>query len=127
MKKIKIHENDEIITKGFLKSQFDIRDKRLDKRFDKTVIDIIDYIETRFVAYEDRLFGFEGKLSSLEEKMDHRFDRVMKTLDWLVGAFKKFDEEHTVLAGNYGEIKNQLTKHETRICYLEDRERKSNK
>ncbi len=40
----------------------------------------------------------EEKIDKLEEKMDTRFDRVMNTLDKVISYFKKFDEEHTVLA-----------------------------
>lgn len=44
---------------------------------------------------------------------------VTKTLDWLVGAFKKFDEEHTVFSEKSMKITAKLDNHESRIQTLE--------
>ncbi len=82
------------------KSYFTKELKRLDRRFDglKMYIDL-------------RLEPLNG-LGEFKES-------VLKTLDWLVGAFKKFDEEHTILAGRYGEINMKIENHESRIGLLE--------
>ena len=46
-------------------------------------------------------------------------DHVYKSLDWLVGAFKKFDEEHTVLSHKNVELSDTIENHESRIKTLE--------
>lgn len=59
-----------------------------------------------------RVDTIETRLQQLEEKLDSRFDTMMTNLDWLVGAFKKFDEEHTVFA-------HRLQDHDIRLEKLE--------
>lgn len=60
---------------------------RLDQKIDKRIDGVIKYIDYKLELVDE----FK------KEFVDFK-DRVMKTLDWLVGAFKKFDEEHTVMA-----------------------------
>lgn len=68
------------------------------------------------------------KIDTLEKKVDdfkEEFigfkDSVLKSLDWLVGAFKKFDEEHTVLSEQNKRTNGKLDNHEKRIFSLEQR------
>jgi len=43
----------------------------------------------------------------------HKFkDSTLKTLDWLVGAFKKFEEEYTVIGEQLVRINKRLDQHE---------------
>ena len=68
------------------------------------------------------------KIDSLEKKVDEfkeefvEFkDSVLKSLDWLVGAFKKFNDEHTILAEQNKRSNDKLNNHEKRIFSLEQR------
>ncbi|MBU1104313.1 hypothetical protein L6255_00970 [Candidatus Parcubacteria bacterium] len=57
----------------------------------------------------------EQKLSPFREDIRKIYD----TLDWLVGAFKKFDEEHTFHSSRIYGHEEQLENHEVRIGVLE--------
>ena len=46
-------------------------------------------------------------------------DHMYKTLDFLVGSYKKFDEEHSILTTRYSTIGKTIDNHETRISILE--------
>ncbi|MFA5770193.1 MAG: hypothetical protein WC894_01700 [Patescibacteria group bacterium] len=66
------------------------------------------------------------KIDSLDKKVDkfkEEFtgfkDSVLKSLDWLVGAFTKFEEEHTILTEQNGRANGKLDNHEARIEHLE--------
>ena len=97
MKKIK--QKDELVTKEYL-----------ELRLDKHTASIIKYIDHRLEPFEEmRKDYYEFK------------DSVLKSLDWLVGAFKKFNEEHTILMGTYTEVNTKLDNHKTRITVLENK------
>lgn len=81
----------------------------LDKRLDK----VIKYIDLRFEAVDEKL----KKLDTVDE----RLNRIMKQLDWLVGEYKKFDEEHMILTNKYTPLNEKLENHETRISSLEQK------
>lgn len=89
------------------KKHFDSKMKNVDRRFERLMYGI----NLRFDYMEERL----KKLDSVDE----RLDKIMNTLDWLVGRYKKFDEEHVILTGRYGKINEKLHSHETRITVLE--------
>jgi len=95
--------------------RFDLQYKYIDKRLnkqDKT-------ISKRFIAMQESIdFSLEPIMQEQEINKKFRFE-VMKTLDWLVGAFKRFDEEHSILAGNYSNVTDQLDDHGQRIDKLE--------
>lgn len=68
------------------------------------------------------------KINTLEKKVDffkEEFkefkDSVLKSLDWLVGAFTKFNEEHTVLSEQNKRTNIKLENHGKRIFTLEQR------
>jgi hypothetical protein len=46
-------------------------------------------------------------------------DHVNKTLDWLVGAYQKFDEEYLIMSTTHTEMNDVLDNHEKRISLLE--------
>lgn len=92
------------VTKEDLKNAFTDSESGLNKRIDR-VIDSIDY---KF-----------NKLDKLHKDFSEFKESITKRLDWLVGAFKKFDEEHTVLSHQNERATKQLENHETRIKILE--------
>ena len=73
-------------------------------------------------SYTEKLFMSLSKdlLEFKKEMVDFR-NRTDKALDWLVGAFKKFDEEHIILSARYSTINKIIDNHENRITSLEKR------
>lgn len=70
--------------------------------------------------------GFRYEINKLHKRIDgfqeefHEFkDSVLKTLDWLVGAFKDFKDELQILTSRYPDIHDRLDSHEVRITKLE--------
>lgn len=54
----------------------------------------------------------DKRFDTLEKSFNEKFNKMMDRLDWLVGAYKRFDEEHTVLS-------HKASDHEDRIGKLE--------
>ena|SRR3990167_1468027 len=71
----------------------------------------------KYVDYKtDRL---ENSILRLTKEFNEFKEQTAKSLDWLVGAFKKFDEEHSILTARYSTIGKTIDNHETRITTLE--------
>ena len=86
-------KTDQLVTKSYVDKHIAVLIKHLDARFAPLEAMAKDYYEFK--------------------------DQVLKTLDWLVGAFKKFDEEHTVLTDSHSNIQQKVDTHEKRITLLE--------
>ena len=88
--------------------------KKLEKTFATK-----EYVDKRF----DRLFLYlDNRFEPLEEMkkdFDKFKDKVFISLDWLINAFKKFDDEHTVLSEQSERTNHKLENHEKRIGNLE--------
>mgnify|MGYP001619617854 CR=1 FL=1 len=70
--------------------------------------------------YTEKLFlSLVQSVDNLSKELSEFKERTNKTLDWLVGAFKKFDEEHTILTLRYSTIGKTIDNHEIRITTLE--------
>lgn len=94
MKKANKTAKDELVTKSYF-------DQTLDRRFKEHSEGITERI-IRYIDY--RLEPLE-----LMAKDYAQFkDKVLTSLDWLVGAFKKFEDEHTLLTERYIEINKRL-------------------
>ena len=89
-----------------------ISNQYLDKKLEQLAKQMLEYVDIRFKTVEERL-----------DAIDIRHDKILTTLDWLVGAFKKFDEEHTVLTGRYADVRETLDDHESRIAVMEKKAR----
>lgn len=77
--------------------------------------------ENRLIKYIDfKTDRLENSILSLSKELTEFKEQTARTLDWLVGAFKKFDEEHMILSSNYTTINKTLDNHETRITNLEN-------
>ena len=95
--------------------KFKDQDRKMDRRFTQQDT----HINKRFNAIQEAIdFKLDPILKEQEENKKFR-TQVMQTLDWLVGAFKKFEDEHSVLSGKYSDIHNRLDNHEERINTLE--------
>ncbi|MEK7495554.1 MAG: hypothetical protein AAB788_02525 [Patescibacteria group bacterium] len=104
-------------------------------------------LEKTFVTKKD-LLGFATKkdLNETESRLNTRIDRMTKyvnfelepvddfkkefkdfkdkifdKLDWLIGKYNKFEEEHTVLTEQNKRSNSKLDNHEKRIFSLEQR------
>lgn len=101
---------DELVTKIYLDKRFIEFEKKMDKKFQLNT--------NRILAYVDH--EIEPLKKMAEEFYEFR-NSVYDRLDWLVGAFKKFNEEHTTLTEQYSRVDEQLTNHESRLQVLEKR------
>lgn len=71
----------------------------------------------RYLEYKIEVDKAEAK--KFREEFVKFKNYVYDKLDWLVGAFQKFNEEHTILSGKYSEVNEKLDNHENRISVLE--------
>lgn len=96
-------------------------------RAKKTVNNLVteDYLSKKLKSTENflnfRINTLQEDLENFKKQFNDFKDKVLTNLDWLVGAFKKFDEEHTVMSHRNREISGKLENHETRIQSLEKR------
>lgn len=128
---------DELVTRGYLDGRFDEFARSIDKRFDQVdnrITQVEERLETKIEAVDKKV---ELVRTSLIDYIDHRLepfeemrkdfysfkDQVLTSLDWLMGAFKKFDEEHTVLTANYTKVQKRLDNHEERLYVMETGEK----
>ena len=89
------------------------------QEFNKGTIDIRKEIKST-ENYLDYKIETARKESQEFIREFHKFkDSTLKTLDWLVGAFRKFEEEFTVMAHHNREVLDRLENDETRITNLE--------
>lgn len=101
-------KNNELVTKSYLKERMDLIEKRLNERMDKRIDTLMKYIDFKLEPIEE----FRKEFTDFKE-------RVLKTLDWLVGTYQKFDEEHTVSSEQYSRMTDKVENHEKRIATLE--------
>ena len=120
MKKGKKSKKDELVTVVYLDKRLGIMQRAIDKRF--------GLMESAINRRFDRLFTYlDYRLEPLEESKrefkDFK-DSVLKSLDFLVGAYKKFEDEYTVGFKQYSRLDGKLEDHEVRIKLLENKRRK---
>ena len=104
--------------KQYIDKRLSNSDKQWEKRLNQTLNLIFEKNTRAIMKYID------FKIEPLEEmrKDYYQFkDSVLKSLDWLMSAYKKFDEEHTVLSESYSYVREKVDNHETRISNLEDK------
>jgi len=92
------------VTKEDFKKDLKLSEIRLDGKIDR----IMKYIDFKL----EPIGEFKAEFTDFKES-------VLKTLDWLVGAFKKFDEELTIIAHRDIKFEDKLENHEIRIKNLE--------
>lgn len=63
-------------------------------------------------AVEDAKLG-------LRQEIKKNHEETMEKLDSIMGEFKKFDEEHTLLSYRFSEHSDQLENHEGRLKKIE--------
>lgn len=63
------------------------------------------------VHFDNTMSGVNTKFDATNARLDSvdaRFDSVIEKLDWLIGAFKRLDEEHVVLSSKVSEHTDNL-------------------
>lgn len=116
MKRTEKNNDNQIVTRGILREEFAAFDKHLEKAFDNQFNRIKSYLDFR--------------LKPLEEMMEDYYkwkDHVNKTLDWLVGAYQKFEEKYDFVSSKQVDTQNRLENHEGRIMTLEVDKLRKNK
>jgi len=85
------------VTKKYLNEKLGATEKGLKKEIRSSE----NYLNYKIDTLEKKVDDFKAEFTGFK-------DSVLKSLDWLVGAFTKFEEEHII-----------LDNHETRISHLE--------
>jgi predicted nucleic acid-binding Zn-ribbon protein len=104
IKKLRDELRKDFATKKELKGEID----RANEYTDKLFLNLYEAIKT-----------LSNELTEFKNEMKEFKEQTNKNLDWLVGAFKKFDEEHTILSARYSSINKTIDNHENRITSLE--------
>ena len=86
---------------------------------EKFVLQVAGKLEQRILEVEQ---GLGEQIAEVKQEFDQRFttldqklDRVLTQLDSIVGDFRKFDEEQTVLAHRQSIHSDQIEKLEIRV------------
>lgn len=94
----------------------DVLEAVLDKRFEQFGKQITTQIVSQLIEYIDiRVGAVEMRLNHVEKRVDN----IERALDWLVNAYKKFEEEHMILTSKYTSVQHRLDNHEERLIVLE--------
>jgi predicted nuclease with TOPRIM domain len=103
MKKLTISEANELVTKGYLYDALKDNNKELEKKFRNIFVTKEELKATqRYLEY--KIDAVATELKQFKEEMYKFKDSVLKSLDWLVGAFQKFDEEYLVSNVQYKRV-----------------------
>ena len=78
-----------------------------------------NYTEKLFLALTESINELKKDLSDFRKEMANYKDHTNKTIDFLFGSYKKFDEEHSILTARYSTFSKAIDNHETRITNLE--------
>ncbi len=114
---VKKHKKDELVTKKYLDEKLEVNRKYLDEKIDLTRKELKG--TENYLNY--KIDTLEKKVDNFKEEFTGFKDSVLKSLDWLVGAFTKFNEEHTVLTEQNKRTNVKLDNHEERISSIEQR------
>ena len=93
---------------------------KMRKNHDKDHMFLNNSVDFRFLNVIESIQLLSKELREFKKEMREFREQTNKTLDWLVGAFKKFDEEHTVLTARYLTVNKTIDNHEERIKALEN-------
>ena len=82
---------------------------------------VIKYVDYKTDRLEESIKVLSKELADFKREMMEFKEHMYKTLDFLVGSYKKFDEEHTILSARYSTVNKTIDNHEDRIISLEKR------
>ena len=74
-------------------------------------------IKERYGVFTQKMFEQLLEELRLRIRDDTKFDynKLNEKLDWLIGAYKKFDEEHTLLSNKVSSIEDRLNTTEGKL------------
>lgn len=72
-------------------------------------------METKFRLVQAYFREFKQEFKEFAHKMEQRFDSTSETMDSIVGDFKKFDEEQTVLSHRQSSHSDRIEKLEEKV------------
>lgn len=110
-------KNEKPVTEKFLQGET----HRLDAKIDMAYSELNAKVEALSVKVDSkpseefvyRMYNeLDEKIDNLSSKFDTKFDEIMNILIDILGQFKKFDEEQTVIA-------HRIANHEDRIVGIE--------
>lgn len=101
---------DELVTKIYLDKRFIEFERKMDKKFQLNTDRILNYVNHELEPLKKMSEEFYGFKNGIYDK-----------LDWLIGAFNKFNEKHTTLTEQNSRFDDRLTNHESRLQVLEKR------
>ncbi len=97
IKKLRFELRKDFATKKELKGEIDRANEYTDKLF-LNLYEAIKALSNELVEFKNEIREFKKDMMNFKNEMVKFRNQTYKTLDWLVGAFKKFDEEHTILS-----------------------------
>lgn len=128
---------DDGITKKFLKDllkdSFSESEKRTERKMLEMIKGEINVLRREFKAEiadaEKRIKGslkfdiseITERLDKLEIREDKHYNFLIDKLDWLVGAYKKFEDEHDIHSAKISEHTDKLENYLQRLKTLEVR------
>lgn len=77
----------------------------------------IDNLKDVFVT----VFATKEEMNVRFAQADKKFDKIMESLDWLVGTVSKIKEELTIRFAQYRRHDDQIENHEQRIKKIEEK------
>lgn len=102
-----------------------VTEKYLDERLGKFKSELNIEIDKKLIKFRDGLLFYIDEKNKPFEEMSKDFynfkEQVLSRLDWLIGRYKKFEDEHTILTGSYSDVQVRLDGHEKRIGILEQK------
>ncbi len=112
---------DKYVTKNYFDKKLDkyVTKDYFDKKFNTKFSEQNKNIDKKFDAISESIKFELEPIHEFKKKFESFQSQVLNTLDWLVKAFKKFDEEHTILTGKYSKINEKIDNHDQRIVVLE--------
>jgi len=74
-------------------------------------------IKERYGVFTQKMFEnlLEELRIRIKEDIKQKLDPLNDKLDWLIGAYKKFDEEHTLLSNKTSDHDDRLEKIEKKL------------
>mgnify|MGYP001563454576 FL=1 len=72
-------------------------------------------LETKFRLLQADFGEFKQEFKEFAHKMEQRFESISETMDSIVGDFKKFDEEQTILSHHQSNHSDRIEKLEKKV------------
>ena len=68
----------------------------------------IEDVDQKITAINTTLVVTQEDIRNLSAKLDEKFNRIMESVDWLVGEYKKHSEDHIFLGNRLEKVENKI-------------------